>query len=737
MKTFFKGASMVALGISAFQGSQVLAQAQPAGSSADNSEDFIELEEVVVTAEKREANVQRTAIAIDVLGAEKLAQNGVSDIASLQSVAPGVQFGQSTTATLVTVRGVSGRDTTEIGDPAVAINVDGIFQQRPSGLNAAFFDLDRIEVLRGPQGTLYGRNATGGVVNIVSKRPGREFGGYAALALGNYKAINGEGALNVPLSDTLAMRASFISRQRDGYRNNAIPAGTNTQTNLPSTGSAANRADVRGDDEATTGARLQMLYDPDGGFSVLLSGNLVRQSGNGPVVAGYPTTRPAPPTDSSEVSTFALSEPGDYRLERQGLTAELNYDFGPVTATYLFGNVLLDVDHLFDNDGTASRFYAFRAGNYSKDVSHELRFASNGDGPFSWQFGGFSYEQDLRVESLNFVNPTGSPVVLRNFLFFVNVKSKAGFGQIAYSLSDALKFSAGVRFSDDSKIRTGGRYAGPGLANPPTTQPVLTYIPETAASRSTDKDTSYHFGVDYQTTPANLLYAKVDRGYKSGGFTSINEYGPETVVSYEVGSKNRFRNNSLQLNFSGFWYDYQDQQVSQVTPNGVQVLNAGSSRVKGLEAQLDWRVTANDMLDASVNWLDAKYKDFAVNVAGVNVNQRGNRLVQAPELALSVGYEHSFRLASGAAVTPRAQALYRSEQYFTFFNNANDRQRSYTTLDLSLTYAAQEAWSVQAYARNVTNEVVLTGANIGSFTGTNMYQFAAPRTYGVRLSTSF
>ncbi|MBX7133539.1 MAG: TonB-dependent receptor, partial [Fimbriimonadaceae bacterium] len=304
--------------------------------------------------------------------------------------------------------------------------------------------------------------------------------------------------------------------------------------------------------------------------------------------------------------------------------------------------------------------------------------------------------------------------------------------------TDALKVSAGVRFSDDSKVRTGGRYAGPGLGAPPATQPVLTYIPEGAASRSKDKDTSYHFGIDYQATPTSMLYAKVDKGYKSGGFTSINEYGPETVLSYEVGSKNRFLGNSLQLNLSGFWYDYQDQQVSQVTSNGVQVLNAGSSRVKGLEAQVDWLVTANDTLDASVNWLDAKYKDFAVNVAGVNVNQRGNRLVQAPEWALSAGYQHSFPTAGGGSIVPRIQGLYRSEQFFTFFNRFNDRQKSYTTLDLSLTYAApQDSWNVQAYARNLTNTVVLTGANIGSFTGTNMYQFAAPRTYGVRLSTKF
>jgi iron complex outermembrane recepter protein len=713
----------------------VVAHAQ---ASAPAVEADTGLEEIVVTAEKREGNAQKTAIAIDVLGGDKLARNGVSDISQLQAVAPAVQFSQANSSTIVTVRGVSGRDTTEIGDPAVAINVDGIFMQRPSGMNAAFFDLDRIEVLRGPQGTLYGRNATGGVVNIISKRPEFTFGGYAAVSVGNYKTINGEGAINVPLSDTLAIRASFISRQHDGYRDVSIPAGANPGLNIPGTGSGANRANLRADDEDSKGARLQLLFKPNSSFSALISGGYIRQSGLGPVQAGYPTTRPAAPTSAAEVAAVPLSEPGDYKLTRRTLSAQLDYDFGPVKATYLFGFVGVDKDHLFDNDGTATKFFLFRTGEYAKDTSHEFRLSSTGSGPFTWQVGGFLYNQDVEIRSLNFVNPTGTPIILRNFQFDVNVKSKAAFGQIGYSLTDALKVTAGVRYSKDTKVRTGGRYAGPGLNDLYTAQPTLVYSAEGAASQSSSDDWSYHFGVDYQISPSSLLYAKTDKGYKSGGFTLINQYGPETVVAYEIGSKNRFLDNTLQLNLSAFLYNYKGQQIGQVTPIGVQVLNAGSSRVKGIEAQVDWRATPNDTLDLSVNWLDAKFVDFSPNVGGVNTSQAGNRLIQAPEWAISGGYEHSFDMGNGATVTPRIQGLFRSESYFTFFNRVNDRQAPYATLDLSLTYAApNKAWSVQAYARNVTNTVVLTGASIGSFTGTNVYQFGAPRTMGVRLQAKF
>lgn len=704
----------------------IAAQAQAAADAApaDGS-----LAEIVVTAEKREGNVQKTAIAIDVVTNAQLTQNGVNDIQSLQNIAPGVQFGQAGTSTFVTVRGVSGRDSTEIGDPAVAINMDGIFLQRPSGMNAAFFDLDRIEVLSGPQGTLYGRNATGGVINIISKRPTfDDVGGYAALTLGNYKTINGEGAINLPLGETLAARASFISRNHDGYRNNASAA-------FPTNGK------LRGDDEETVGARLQFLFKPNSSFSALVSGTYIKQGGVGPAMAGYPTTRPEAPSDSALAKNYALNTVGDFNTTRKNLLVQLDYDFGPAKATYLFGYAGLDIDHIFDNDGTDTRFYEFKRGEYSEDLSHEFRLASNGEGAFQWQVGGFLYDQDLAVRSLNYVDRV-SPYILRDFQFDVDVKSRAAFAHASYALTDELKFSAGVRYSKDTKVRTGFRLAGPGLGNADlnlTAQPTLVRTDENPAlSRSTDKDWSYHVGLDYQVSPSSLLYAKVDKGYKSGGFTSINAYGPERVISYEIGSKNRFLDNSLQLNLSAFRYDYTDQQVGQITPQGAQTLNAGKSRVYGIETQLDWKVTPSDTLDLSVNWLDAKFKDFAINVSGVNVQQAGHRLIQAPEWSISAGYEHSFELANGGRVTPRVQGIYRSEYYFTVFNRVNDRQGSYAMLDLSLGYTApNDKWSLQLYARNLTDKVALTSAAIGGFTGTNIYQYAAPRTFGARVQVNF
>lgn len=697
------------------------------------------LQEVVVTAERRTTRAQNTAIALDVISADTLRNNGVSDIAQLQTVAPGVIIGQNATATVVTVRGVSSRDVTEIGDPAVAINVDGLFLQRPTGMNAAFFDLNRIEVLRGPQGTLYGRNATGGVINILTQRPTQKFGGYAAVTAGNFGTLNVEGAMNVPLSDTAAMRASYFSRQHDGYRDNANPANP----------VVANGRSTAGDDEDSKGARLQLLAKPTKDFTALFSGTYIKQGGNGPVLNGYPlATAPTTPPDSrSETKRYPLNQPGSFDAERVNLLTQLDYDLGPVTLTYLGGYVDLKVKHLYDNDGLATSFYEFSRGEESKDISHELRVASNNRQGLIWQGGLFYYQQDLDVRSFNFLNPNGVPVILRDFNYQVGVKSKAAFGQASLDLGRGFKASLGARYTVDDKERSGYRLAAASLT-PPASQVATNTVPlvridETGASRSSSNQTTYHVGLDYQVTPRNLVYAKVDKGYKAGGFTAISAYDAETLLAYEIGSKNRFLDNKLQLNLSAFFYDYANQQVSQTLTSGPftgaqTVVNAGKSELKGAEAQVTWRASSSDTIDFSLNYLDARFKTFDVAEGSGNRSLAGRRLTQSPKWSLAGGYEHVFDMEDGGKITPRVQFQYRTESYLTFYNRPNDRQDAYSLVDASLVYTApEEKWSVQAFVRNIGDTVVLTAADQGGPYGSLRYQFGAPRTFGIRVQADF
>ena len=679
-----------------------------------------ELAEVVVTAEKRTTSAQNTAIALAVIDTQTLKENGINDIAGLATLSPNVVFGQNAGATTVAVRGVSSRDVTEIGDPAVAINIDGIFLQRPTGMNASFYDLERIEILRGPQGTLYGRNATGGVVNIITAKPTQEFGGYAAVTAGNYNTANMEGAVNVPLTDTLAMRASFISRSHDGYRDNGA-AG-------------------RGDDEDSKGGRLQFLYRPLDRLKILLSGSFLKQGGIGPVYDGIPTnsSQKIPPTESRAAEYFPLSTRGDFDVKRTNLLAQVDYDMDFATLTYLSGFVGLDFKHLWDNDGQPDKFFDYARNEVSHDFSNELRIASNNEQGLVWQAGLYQYRQSIDLNNNFLLSPNRVPVSVREYHFDVETRSYAGFGQVSYDITDSLKASAGARYSRDEKDRTGYSYVGSLTQDVSSGTAVRTFAAEQHSPEPEWSKTTWHAGLDYQVTPRNLVYGKVDTGYKSGGFTLVSNYDPETLTAYEIGSKNRFLNNALQSNLSAFYYDYKNQQVSQFIASGPfagqsTVLNAGKSEIYGVEIENTWLATADDRLNLAVSWLHGVYTDFSVANGPSNLSLAGNHVVQSPEFSVEAGYEHAFHVLGGE-LRPRVQTQFQSASYLTFYNRPNDRQAAYSLTDISLTYAPDaKSWNVQGFVRNLENTVVLTNADQGGPYAATRYQFGAPRTFGARL----
>lgn len=696
--------------------------AKPADTSEAASQSTGGIEVVVVTAEKRKNTAQNTPIAMSVISADSIKKNGVGDIAQLATIAPSINLGQNAGASTVAVRGVSSRDITEIGDPAVAINIDGVFLQRPTGMNASFYDLERIEVLRGPQGTLYGRNATGGVVNLITKKPTQELGGYASTTFGNYNTINLEGAINTPLTDTLAMRTSFVSRSHSGYRDNGA-AG-------------------RGDDESSKGGRLQLLFTPTKELNVLLSGSYLAQGGIGPVYDGivFNSAQTVPPTDPDAIKSFPLSDRGDFNVKRSNLLAQVDYDFGAATLTYIGGYVGLDFKHAWDNDGQVNRYFVYDRDEKSKDTSHEFRLGSNNKQGLLWQTGVYFYKQDIDLNNNFLLTPNKNPVSVREYHFDVESKSYAAFGQASYDITEKLRASAGIRYSKDEKSRTGFSYVGSLTQDVSNGRAVRGFATENTSA--TSSKVTWHTGLDYQLNRQQMIYAKADTGYKSGGFTIISPYDAETLLAYEIGSKNRFMKNTVQVNLAAFYYDYKNQQVTQFISSGPlsgqsTVLNAGKSEIYGVELETTWMPTPDDKLDFSVANVRGEFTDFKVANGASNLNLSGNQVIQSPKLSISAGYEHSFRVLGGV-VTPRVQSQYRSASYLTFYNRPNDRQRAYNLTDVSLSYAPENnAWSAQAYVRNAGNTVVLSNADQGGPYGATRYQFGAPRTMGVRLQTTW
>ncbi len=694
-------------------------------NAATQTTDDTGLAEIVVTAEKRPSTAQRTAVALDVFDAETLQKNGVGNIAQLANFSPSISIGQSAGASIVTIRGVSSRDTTEIGDPAVAISIDGVYLQRPTGMNASFYDLDRVEALRGPQGTLYGRNATGGAINIITKKPTNRTEGYVSVDAGNYKTINVDGAVNTPLTDTLATRLSFVSRYNQGYRDNG--------------------AGGRGDDNNAKGGRLQFLWKPADRLSVLVGGSYLKQGGTGSVYnnvatgpAGLAAVRP--PEKARGATHFGLNYAGYFDTEIATANVQIDYDLSFATATYIGGYNRTNYNHSWDNDGGTRQGYIYTRDEVSKDQSHELRLASNNPFGFRWQIGAFYFNEDLDLHNrFDLTNASNVNVNLREYFFDVDTKSYAFFGQASYDLSERLKVTGGVRYSNDEKSRFGPQYVGALTQNVNGGTAVRAFSIENSSSKS-DKFT-YHAGLDFQATPRNLLYAKFDTGYKAGGFNNfdLGQYEPETLTAYEVGSKNRFLNNALQVNIGAYYYQYSDQQVSQfvAAQASTQIVNAGESEIYGAEAEVTWKIAKDDQLDVSASYLHGEFTDLAVGNGTSNLVLDGNRTVQSPRWSVTGGYQHDFHLLGGV-LTPRVQSQYRSSSFLTIYNRANDRQDGFSRTDASLTYAPDgSSLSIQAYVRNIENTVVISNAEQSALYAGVRYQYDAPRTYGARLLFNF
>ena len=675
--------------------------------------------DIIVTAEKRESTVQRTAIAMSVFNSEALKRNGVGALTDLAGLAPSVNIAQNSVNTIVTIRGVSSRDTTEIGDPAVSISVDGFYYQRPFGLNDAVYDLDRIEVLRGPQGTLYGRNATGGAINFIMAKPGKDFASSATVGYGNYKQLTAEGFVNVPISEIIQTRASFSVRRHDGYRTN------NYQGN-------------DGDDADAVSVRLSVQAEPTDRLTMLLTGQYTHLGGVGPTFFGVPIVGAANYSVQPKFNRkgSVLGSPKQ-NLDGNNKSVQWNigYDLDFATFTYLGGfrnqkyTQIRDLDGLFKSDAY------FLPSEDARDWQHELRLTSSGDGPFQWQIGGFYFKEKNTLSTFfsTYQSPLSPGQPLARFAFVypsVTSESKAVFGQASYEIIDGLKAEAGIRYSKDDKARRG--YAN-------TTNTAYTGIGNvpTDVSAGSDKVT-YHFALNWQATPHNLFYVKRDTGYKAGGFSDVQNvgsvpYGPENITSYEIGAKNQLLDNKLQLNLSAFRYNYKDQQISQFSNGFTAIFNAGKSRIWGLEAEFVAKPTTHDQLDGYVGYLHARFLDFLVGT----VQYAGNTPPQSPSWQVNGGYQHVFDVGRGT-VTPRIQTHFETHSFLAFNNRPLERQDSYTRSDAMLTYTApDDKWSVQGYVRNIENKTILTAATASGLFGAYTFQFEAPRTYGVRATVNF
>jgi iron complex outermembrane receptor protein len=711
--------------------------AQTATAASDET-----IEEIVVTAERRVGNVQKIGASVSVRTGDDLLKEGKFSLGSILEDVPGITGGAAfatggtagggtdNPASGLVIRGIpsntgAGGSTTSTA-AAAAIYVDGVYNGVGGG-----YDIERVEVLRGPQGTLYGRSATAGLVAIHTRNPDlQDFGGNAAVELGNYGLQHYTGALNVPLvNDVLSVRVAGNYYARDGF------------------------FDAEGGAIRSTEGRIKVLFKPSEQFSLLVGAAFSdsKDHSGGTQIAVSP--------NPDEVTFVDVDQIASVKVKSRQYWAEANLDVGFGTLTYM------PTYRSFKNDGTllVNGVLGVLTQPLSTDknefVTQELRLASNPGSALTWQAGVFLYDNVLSNKSaaiLPFLGTLYEDEVLRK-----KTKAFGLFAEATYPLADMLRVTAGLRY-DDTKVSVHEIYkAGAFLGG-------STFELTGDAGKRHFTNTTYKLRLEHDLTPANMLYASVSTGFSPGDVTAAPKFTPdgiilealsleaETLTSYEIGSKNRFLDNKLQVNLAAFYTKYGAYQSAGINtnPDGQpSVFTTLSSPLEsyGVEFELFLKPTPVDMLRFNLGWTHARFvnkpTEFAKWVANDEVSSTNTPGSQAPiPFTAALAYDHTFTFLGDTTLTFHGDVRYLSGHsgFYSTLDEAaepdvasNVRVKSAVLANLSATLAPMENVSLTAYVRNVANRRYITKTLFSRDFGVYQPYVNDPRTYGAVLTVNF
>ena len=733
------------------------------------------LEEITVTAQRRETNLQTTPVAITAYTGDMIENNRIFTMFDLANNTPSFSLTANTPLDLeMNIRGVTNtRLDAPTADPSVGMFMDDVYIGRTGGMNVDFYDIERIEIIRGPQGVLLGKNVVGGALSVFSRRPEFENSGEVMVSLGNYKSVLVNGFLTGALSESVAGRFSFQSRTHDGYGYDLL--NDRELDNL-------NSRQFRG----------QLVFEPkDSIFSARWVVDYNDDSTNGITVVAVPDTAAGGLRPWSNLRDFigltdprvAVPERSQYAgddffhtqlLEREGWGTMLNMEwaFSGSVLTSITGYRDVQTAQLYDQTGGGpdvfdelydfNDFLAFnpvaatflfsepvREDTDIKQFSQEIRLTSNTDSNWDWIVGAYYKRDEIdKLDRFFGESITGALPTLSGESHWDNrgkMDSIAGFAQVGYQFTDAWKLTIGGRYTKDDKsgyidgiqVATGDRFT-------PTDTAPLTPLQRPF---STDYgDTWSEFTpqgiLEFQPSEAWYWYGSISTGFKGGGYedTPANEiaanipFDPETVTNYELGFKSTLLEGRMRLNATVFYMDYKDLQVQQTNEDCLCNItdNASDARIKGLEVEFQWAATDALLLFASGSMLDHEYKDFVENSG---VDSSGNKLQRTPDNQFSVGFDWTFGSGNMTDSFLLNMNYYWQDQLFWQPSNMN-WEDSYGLWNARFSYAPPtKMWSLSAWIKNGSDKLYRT--NIIPFFGEEVGQYGAPRTYGVDLRVGF
>jgi iron complex outermembrane receptor protein len=860
-----------------------LAQSAPAAAARDTGE----LQTINVTANRRAEDQQKVSVSVTAVTGATLAERNVTDLSQMESLSAGFTFGRSGVDARPSIRGVRTENVAVNGDTTIGYFVDGVYKSRAQQAMLGFVDVARVEILRGPQGTLFGRNTFGGTVAITTVEPElKSFETNAGLELGSFGKKRFEGALNLPLGDTVAVRLAGVVDQADAWVKNDF-------------NSAAGLFD-----KDLKYLRASIKFKPTRDFDAVLRADITDQGGNGGSAFGYKlagsylhtpscqqlfnadflllntrggnrdavndctrTQGAGAGTAANAVGTgvdlgIPLHQPGqldrinnDYQsfldLRDSNFTADLSYRLPGLTLKSITGVADFAATRTSDTDFSASTIGRDYQKTTAKTFTQELQALSDTKGPFSYVAGVYLFKDELLGRFINQQEPrtirssaVAAPLTLaQNGGGFFDLQrpeteSTAVYGQLSFNATQALTVTAGARYTRDKKsfkfananailpLNTAGApdgtlitlntpdpsdaaFGSPGATNctGSNAQPGFNCLPGTnTVTGATYSDATFSkatgkVALDFKLNESQLLYASVATGFRSGGFNSgqalesVRTFKPEEVTAIEIGSKNRFLGNRLQVNLAAFNNDYtnlQEQRQVAVGATTVSVIfNAAKAKSKGLEAEVEWRQSRNLTMGGTLSLLDAKYTSFpdvalpfgtsilvadpastapqtdANGIVIAPAGQRriyapgykcgvvpgtggagqpaaafgcdlsGNRLPYAAKYQGSVFAKYEFALPGGSTLTPMLVAAFSSGYYGQPTNAEIEKQGSYVKTDFKLNWRMNDRFALQAYVDNMSDKQTINRFVWGGG-GALQVSAAAPRTFGLKLNyTSF
>lgn len=753
LQVLFGGASCVAL---AFAATTAFAAEAPTPQASSS-----ELEELVVTAERRSEKLQDVSVAISGFAKKDLERAGVVSFEQIAPRVPSFYFGSfGALRPQLYIRGIGTRSFDPGSESSVGVFVDDVYLGRSSGSFGSLKDVERIEVLRGPQGTLYGRNTIAGAINVITVAPSPEAQVHAEVGVSTYGGYEGLIAAGGPLntSKTLMFRLAAWRTSRDGYVTN-LRTGHDFQ-GVDNTGGRARLA-FRPNDALRIDLTAEVTHDGDesafGGVSQGTARSVTGVPANpGAVFFASPTRLPIAVLPQSLRKATLSSDPTLDR-DAQSYIGRIEYDLSVATITSITAVKKLDVSDGRDLEGSSLDVLDQSSHENSKQFTQEFRLTSNPGGALAfggaldWILGAFYYKDNSdRADSFRVgvdsavraaTNTAATDVALSDY----RIESYAVFGQATLHVGEKLELTVGGRYTKDDKraIQAGTTTdALPIIAVPFTTRNTATY--DSFDPRVT---------VGYKFNPAVNVYATYSTGFKSGGFQYVPFsraqanvlFQPEDIKTYEAGIKSEWLDRRLRVNAAAFHYDYKNLQVSRIIDAGGApvslITNAASSKIDGFDLEIVAKPMPQLELSATYGYLDAKYDNYVFNVAQ-NLDFSGTRMVRAPKHSLNLSAEYNLPLGDDRGLILRADYSYLSK----FFHEPGEGdpkfgsgipltvEKGYGLVDLRIAYRTPD-WRLTGYVTNATNEKYRRTVNA---LGSTIVGFAGqPRIYGLKLAYDF